>query len=226
MQDAFMMMVSGDAEAWGIIGRSLTFSVLAVFLSAIPGIPAGIAIGWKPTKARRLLASAFHALSAVPTVVIGLVVYGFISRSGALGFLNLLYTPAGVVLGQYFLALPLIISFIIAGFSKIDPRFRDTIETHGLRPGAVFMLAMQEGRSVIASAIAMAFSRVIGEVGVAMMLGGNIRGLTRTMTTAIALDAAKGEFGRAVSLGIVLLLIALAVNLFITSRSDGEGSVA
>ncbi len=222
MHDAFFLIVSGDSELWMIIVRSLTFSAAAVLLSAIPGIPAGVAIGWKPAGIRRWLASVVHALSALPTVVIGLVVYGFISRSGPLGFLSMLYTPAAVVTGQFFLALPLLVSFVASGFSKIDPRFRETLETHAVRPWKAFVLALKEGGSIIAAAIAMAFSRVIGEVGVAMMLGGNIRGATRTMTTAIALETARGEFEEAISLGIVLLAIALAMNFFINSQVGGR----
>ncbi len=151
MHDAFFLIMSGDSELWGIIVRSLAFSAAAVLLSALPGIPAGVAIGWKPAGIRRWLASVVHALSALPTVVIGLVVYGFISRSGPLGFLGMLYTPAAVVTGQFFLALPLLVSFVASGFSKIDPRFRETLETHAVRPGKAFVLALKEGGSIISS---------------------------------------------------------------------------
>lgn len=215
MGEAFRLLRTADPELWSIIGRSLLFSASAVLLAAIPGIPCGIAIGWKPGGFRHWLASIVHALSAVPTVVIGLFVYGLLSRTGPLGFLGMLYTPAAVILGQIFLALPLLVSFIAGGFSSIDPRFRETLETHAIPPIAAFSLALREARPMITTAIAMAFSRVIGEVGVAMMLGGNIRGLTRTMTTAIALDTSRGEFERAVALGIVLLAVALVMNMLI-----------
>lgn len=221
MGNAFRLLRTADPELWETIVRSLLFSASAVLLAAIPGIPCGIALGWKPGRLRHWLASIVHALSAVPTVVIGLFVYGLISRTGPLGFLGMLYTPVAVILGQIFLALPLLVSFIAAGFSNIDPRFREILETHAISPIAAFSLALGEARPMIAAAVAMAFSRVIGEVGVAMMLGGNIRGLTRTMTTAIALETSRGAYEKAVALGIVLLAVALGMNLFMfwSSRS-------
>ncbi|MCX8013208.1 MAG: ABC transporter permease, partial [Rectinema sp.] len=182
MGEALRLLGSWDPDLWGTIGRSLLFSASAVLFAAIPGIPAGIAISWRPSRTRRWLAAIVNALSAVPTVVIGLFVYGFISRTGPLGFIGMLYTPAAVVTGQVFLALPILVSFIITGFSSIDARFVETLDTHAMKLHVAFLLALGEARLVIRSAVAMAFSRVIGEVGVAMMLGGNIRGLTRTMT--------------------------------------------
>ncbi|MFA5853332.1 MAG: ABC transporter permease [Spirochaetales bacterium] len=213
MAQAFELLLRGDAETWGIIGRSLSFSFFATVFSLIPGIPLGIFIAWKPSKGRRVLASLIHAISALPTVVIGLFVYAFLSRSGPLGFLGFLYAPAGVILGQFFLAMPLVASVTYTGLAKLDPRFKETLETFGTPLLFKFSATLREAKTAVLSSVVLSFGRVIGEVGVSMMLGGNIRGLTRTMTTAIALDAAKGEFERAISLGLVLLLIAVAVNV-------------
>lgn len=202
-----------DAETWDIIGRSLLFSSLSTIFSLLPGIPIGIFLAWKPSKCRRFTASMVHAISALPTVVIGLFVYSLISRSGPLGTFGFLFAPAGVVLGQFFLAVPLVVSITYTGLSKLDARFKETLETFGASGMLSLVATLRESRTAIFSALVLAFGRVTGEVGVSMMLGGNIRGLTRTMTTSIALDAAKGDFGRALSLGLVLLIIAALVNI-------------
>jgi len=215
LTQAFELLLRGDAETWGIIGRSLAFSFFATLFSLIPGIPLGVFIAWRARRGRRLLASVIHASSALPPVVVGRFVYAFLSRSGPLGFLGFLYAPAGVVIGQFFLALPLVVSVTYTGLVRLDQRFKETLETFGAPVSQKLVATLREAKTVILSSIVLAFGRVTGEVGVSMMLGGNIRGLTRTMTTAIALDAAKGEFDRAISLGGVLLLIALTVNLVV-----------
>jgi tungstate transport system permease protein len=212
--------LSLDPETWDIIGRSLVFSSCATVFSLVPGIPLGIYLAWKPTKGRRLSASLVHAVSALPTVVIGLFVYSLISRSGPFGTMGFLFAPAGVVIGQFFLAVPLVVSVTYAGLSKLDTRYKETLETFGARGSLALFATLREARTAILSSVVLAFGRVTGEVGVSMMLGGNIRGFTRTMTTAIALDAAKGDFPRAVSLGLVLLAIAVLVNL----AANGLGS--
>lgn len=212
MIQALTLLVHGDPETWGTIGRSILFALLAVGFSLIPGIPIGIALGWKKSRLRNALISIFMSLSALPTVVIGLAIYSLISRAGPFGFLGILYSPTAVVLGEFFLALPLVISIVVSAFSEIDARFVETIETLSLPAFRKFKLAVIESHNALASAAVLAFARVVGEVGVAMMLGGNIRGLTRTMTTSIAFDTAKGDYERAVSLGIMLFVIAILIN--------------
>ena len=213
MTEAFRLLFAGDPETWGIIGRSLSFSFFATIFSMVPGLPLGVLMARRAARGRRGLASFINALSALPTVVVGLFVYSFISRSGPLGFMGILFAPPGVVVGQFLLAMPLVASVTCAGLSKLDPRVGETLETFGARPGLKLLETLREAKAAILSSLVLAFGRVIGEVGVSTMLGGNIRGYTRTMTTAIALDAAKGEFERAISFGLVLLLISVAVNL-------------
>ena len=213
MAEAFRLLLAGDPETWGIIGRSLSFSFFATIFSMIPGLPLGVFMARRALRGKRALASFINALSALPTVVVGLFVYAFISRSGPLGFMGILFAPPGVVVGQFFLAMPLVASVTCAGLSKLDPRVGETFDTFGAGPVLRLLETLREARAAIISSLVLAFGRVIGEVGVSTMLGGNIRGYTRTMTTAIALDAAKGEFERAISFGIVLLLISVAVNL-------------
>lgn len=222
MKEAFVLIFSGDAETWGIVVRSLRFSLFSTFFAILPGIPLGILLAGKGSRAARTGIALVNALTALPTVVIGLFVYSLISRSGPLGDAGFLYAPAGVIMGQAFLAAPVVASLTCAGLSKLDPRFGETIVSLGASPAMRFRATIRETRALIAAAVVTAFGRVTGEVGVSMMLGGNIRFSTRTMTTAIALDAAKGEFERAISLGLVLLAVAVAVNLAVHSLAREE----
>lgn len=213
MNEAFRLLFSGDSETWGMVARSIRFSMLSTFFSLLPGVPLGIALALGKFPGKRIVVSIVNAMMAIPTVVIGLAVYSLISRSGPLGSHGWLFAPAGVVLGQTFLAFPVVASLTYTGLSKLDVRFHETLITLGVKPFLRLVLTLREAQSVLIASVVAAFGRVTGEVGVSMMLGGNIRNLTRTMTTAIALDAAKGEFEQALSLGIVLLVIALAVNI-------------
>ena len=153
-----------------------------------------------------------NTLMALPTVVVGLFVYAFLSRSGPLGGLGLLFTPAAVTVGQAILILPLIASLVYGGLGRIERTLPETLLTLGASRGQVLWMTIREGRVAILSAVLAGFGRVIGEVGVAMMLGGNIRWFTRTLTTAIALETSKGEFVLGLALGLILLLMALLVN--------------
>jgi tungstate transport system permease protein len=213
MEEAVVSRLFGDKETWEIIGRSLWFSLNSTLFSLLPGLPLGLWLARSSSRFARYTASFVNSLTALPTVVIGLMVYTIISRSGPLGFLGLLFAPPGVVIGQAFLALPIVASLIYAGLSKLDERFIETIITLGAGRFMQIRSIMREAKTVFATALVTAFGRVTGEVGVSMMLGGNIRGSTRTMTTSIALDTAKGEFERALVLGLVLLIIAMLVNL-------------
>jgi tungstate transport system permease protein len=150
---------------------------------------------------------------AIPTVVIGLFVFSFISRQGPLGVLGLLFTPAAMVVGQFLLATPIVVALSYAAIQGIDPRVKMTALTLGARSHQVIITLLLEARFAIIAAVIAGFGRVIGEVGSAMMLGGNIRGYTRTISTAIALETSKGEFSLGLALGMILLTVALSVNI-------------
>lgn len=212
LTQAVGLLVQGDHETWWTIATTLNFSFWSTLLAVIPGVPAGAALFLGRFKGKRLVVAGVNAVMAVPTVVIGLFVYSLISRSGPLGNLGLLYAPGGVIAGQSLLALPLVMAMSYTGLQKLDPRYHETLLTLGAGPVLRLLAIVREGRFVILQAVLAAFGRVTGEVGVSMMLGGNIRWYTRTMTTTIALDAGKGEFERALSLGVVLLVIALGIN--------------
>jgi len=220
---AFALLAGGERETWATIAASLRFSLWSTVLAVIPGVPLGAALFLGRFKGKRAAVALVNAIMAVPTVVVGLFVYSFISRSGPLGSLNLLYAPGGVILGQSVLAFPLVAAMSYTGLQKLDPRFNETLLTLGAGPWRRMSAIVREGRYVILQSILAAFGRVTGEVGVSMMLGGNIRWYTRTMTTTIALDAGKGEFERALSLGLVLLLVAIAIN-FLTHLAVRDGA--
>jgi tungstate transport system permease protein len=222
MKEAFALLLTGESETWSIVGRSLGFAFFSTLFSFIPGALLGFAAASLRPSRRRTAAAFLNALTALPTVVIGLFVYSLISRSGPLGFLSFLYAPMGVVLGQTLLALPIVASLVYAGLAKLDPRFRETLRTLGAGRGRRLLATAREARTVIVAAVVAAVGRVSGEVGVCMMLGGNIRGLTRTMTTAIALDASKGDFERAMALGLVLFVLAILINLALHSLAPRE----
>ena len=149
---------------------------------------------------------------ALPTVVIGLILYSLLSRSGTLGAFGLLFTPFAVITGQSVLALPIITSLIYSAFSGISKELPETLETLGARGFSRYLMIMRESGTAVLSAILSGFGRVIGEVGVSMMLGGNIRWYTRTITTTIALETSKGEFELALALGLILIAISFLVN--------------
>jgi tungstate transport system permease protein len=209
---AVSLLVTGDSEVWFITWTSLRFSLSSAVIACVPGIPLGVLLALKRFRGRRPLLAVLNTLMALPTVVVGLVVYSFISRSGPLGSLGLLFTPAAVIIGQAILALPIVISMTASGLSNLDPLFPEVLTTLGARRGSVFWMTLREARGVVLSASLAAFGRVVGEVGAAMMLGGNIRGYTRTITTAIALETSKGEFELGLALGIILMAMSLAVN--------------
>ena len=188
-------------------------SGVAILLSAVVGIPLGGLIALRSFPGKRSVVTLLNTLMAMPTVVIGLVVFGLVSRQGPMGSLGLLFTPTAMIIGQIILSLPIVINHAMVAVNGADERVCSTLQTLGLGPVQVFGRLLLDVRFGIMAAVITGFGRVIGEVGVAMMLGGNIRGFTRTMTTAIALETSKGEFAFGLALGLVLMLVALLVNL-------------
>jgi tungstate transport system permease protein len=162
-----------------------------------------------------------QTLYSVPTVIIGLVVFLLISRSGPFGFFRLLFTPAGMIIGQSILILPIMIGLTITALSGVDRNIRDTLVSLGATEFQSIAQIVREARFAILGAVILGFGRAISEVGVAMMIGGNIRGETRVLTTSIALETGMGNFGLSIALGIVLLAIALVVILTMNLITSG-----
>ena len=209
---AFHLLATGDREVWFITGTSLRFGLFSTLIACVPGIPLGVLIALKRFPLRRPLLAVLNTLMALPTVVVGLLVYSLISRSGPLGALGILFTPPAVVIGQAILALPIVLSMTASSLSRLDPLFPEVLTTLGAGRRQILWMSVREARGPVLAACLAAFGRVLGEVGAAMMLGGNIRGYTRTITTAIALETSKGEFALGLALGIILMAVALLVN--------------
>jgi tungstate transport system permease protein len=222
---AVMLLISFDKELFEIVLVSLNVSFSATLIASIVGIPGGLLIAHSTFPGKRLTLTCLNTLLALPTVVIGLFVYSFISRRGILGPLDLLYTQKAIIIGQVILFVPVVMTLTIAAISRIDSRYRTTALTLGASPTQMAWVIIKEARYGIFAAIIAAFGRVIAEVGISMMLGGNAKGFTRTMTTAMALEYDKGEFVLAVALGITLMSFAFIINMlfhFLQGRTKSE----
>ena len=213
LKSALLLLLSLDPELLNIIAVSLKVSSTSTLIASLVGIPCGFIIVHSSFYGKRLVLTCLNTLLALPTVVIGLLVYSFISRRGILGPLELLYTQKAMIIGQVILIVPLVTSLTIAAISRIDNRYRKTALTLGATHLQAALVIIQEARYGIGAAVIAAFGRVIAEVGISMMLGGNAKGFTRTMTTAMALEYDKGEFVLAVALGLTLMTIAFGVNM-------------
>ncbi len=212
---ALALIVSMDREVLSTVWTSLSLSLVSIGMAALIGIPVGAWLSMGRVPLRRLCITLLNTLMALPTVVVGLVIFGLLSRQGPLGSWGLLFTPWAMIIGQTVLATPIVANYTLGALSGADPRILPTALTLGASPLQGAWQLLLEVRFGIMAAIIAGFGRVIAEVGVAMMLGGNIRGYTRTMTTAIALETSKGEFAFGLALGLVLMTVALAVNLLL-----------
>jgi len=209
---AFLLAASLDPELISIVIVSLKVSVASTILASISGVPAGFLISFHTFRGKSLLITCLNTLLALPTVVIGLFFYALLSRKGLFGDFGLLYSQTAIIMGQTVLIFPVITTLTLAAISKIDKRYRRTAMTLGAGRRQTAMLILKEARYGLMAAVIAAFGRVIAEVGIGMMLGGNAKGFTRTMTTAMALEYDKGEFILAVALGIILLAISFTIN--------------
>jgi tungstate transport system permease protein len=211
---ALLLLWSIDPELVEIVSVSLKVSSSSTLIASLIGVPAGFLIAFREFPGKRLLITILNTLLALPTVVVGLFVYAFISRRGILGVLDLLYTQKAMIIGQVILIIPIITVFTISAISRIDERYRQTAMTLGANALQTAWVIIREARFGIVAAVIAAFGRVIAEVGISMMLGGNAKGFTRNMTTAMALEYDKGEFVLSVALGIVLLTVSFGLNIF------------
>jgi tungstate transport system permease protein len=212
---AILLLWSFDPDLYFIVYVSVKVSFFSTLIASLFGVPAGFLIAFNDFGGKRAVITILNSLLALPTVVVGLVVYAFISRKGILGILDLLYTQPAMVIGQVILIFPIVASLTIAAISRIDERYRKTAMTLGATGLETAGVIFREARFALMAAIIAAFGRVIAEIGVSMMLGGNAKGFTRTMTTAMALEYDKGEFVLGVALGLLLLLISLAMNILL-----------
>jgi tungstate transport system permease protein len=210
---AFKLILTINPELFSIILLSLQVSGSALVIAALLGLPLGAALAWRRVPLRGLVISLMNTGMGLPPVVAGLFLYLFLSRSGPLGFLGLLYTPTAMVMVQAILACPIVASLSHAAIVKVDPVIRQAAITLGATPLQEVLTVIREARYGIMAGVMAGLGRVMAEVGAVIIVGGNIAGYTRVMTTTIALETDKGEFELAIALGIILLLIALGINL-------------
>lgn len=213
---ALALLANLDEETISAIEATLGSTGYAMVAALSLGLPGGFILGYCRFPGRRFLRLISDTLVAFPTVLIGLLVYAFLTARGPLGEYGLLFTLKGMAVGQAILALPIVTSWTAQAVEDLDPRCRETLLTLGANARQLAALTLFECRYALAMVAVTAFGRVITEVGVAMMLGGNIRYSTRTMTTAIALETSKGEFAQGIALGLVLLLMAFITNVILT----------
>ncbi len=213
---AFRMLLTMDEETTVIVVTTFKLTALSMAGVLLFGLPAGFLLGYFDFPGKRAVRTVTDTLLALPTVVIGLLVYAFISRRGPLGDWELLFTVRGMAIGQVILGTPIVAAYTAAAIEGLDSRLRQTLMTLGASGGKLALTSLWEARFMILVAALTAFGRIVGEVGSAMMLGGNIKWHTRTITTAITLETGKGEFALGIALGVILILISLLLNISLT----------
>ncbi len=212
---AVELIVTLDPEVIEIAGRSLSISVTSAILASLICVPLASLIHFHQFRGKRFLISLVQTFYSVPTVAIGLFVFVFISRAGPLGWLGLLFSPAAIVIGQMLLLTPILLGLTISALRGVDRSIIDTARSLGASGFQAAIVILREARFAVMAAVIMGFGRAISEVGISLMVGGNIRGFTRVITTAISLETSKGDLELSIALGIILISIALIINIIL-----------
>jgi tungstate transport system permease protein len=210
---ALELLISLDPEVIEIAGRSLRISGTSCLLASLICIPLASLIHFHHFPGKRALINVIQTLFSVPTVLVGLFVFVLFSRAGPLGFFGILLTPTAMVIGQMILITPLLLGFTISALSSVSKEIVDTATSLGASSFQTIWLVLREARYAVLAAVIMGFGRAISEVGCALLVGGNMKGVTRVITTTISMETAKGDFELAIALGIILLLLALIINI-------------
>ena len=210
---ALQLLTTGDSATWSAVTATVKVSSISMLFSLVTGLPCGFILGYFDFKWKRGVRTLLDTLLALPTVFIGLMIYALISNRGPLGNLNLLFTLSGIAMGQAILAFPIITALTASAVETIDTQLKLTLMSLGAGKKDIMLTCMWEVRYGIVAALVTAYGRVMTEVGISMMVGGNIKWHTRTITTAIALETGKGMFANGIALGLVLVTIAFAVNI-------------
>ena len=213
---ALWLITSGNQDLIEITFRSLAISGFATILSSFWSIPLGILIGLEKFRGRSLVKGIFNTMLGVPTVTLGLILWLVLSSSGPLGFMHLLYTPTAVIIGQSVLITPIMVSFLASTLESMDPEIESLALTLGASEIRAKLMMLTESLGGVFLAIMASFNRAIAELGVALMLGGNIRGVTRVLTTTIALETNRGEIALGIALTVVLIIIVGIVNFVVS----------
>ncbi|MCT8336793.1 ABC transporter permease subunit [Methanoculleus sp. Afa-1] len=220
--EALRLIVTLDPDVMAIAVRSIVISLTATIIASIFAIPLGAAINFGTFPGRKSLINLIQTLYSLPTVIVGLLIFLLISRVGPFGFMRLLFTPTAMIIAQTILILPIMTGLTISALSAVDPVIRDTLRSLGATRLQFLVNVLKEARFAILATVAVGFGRAISEVGAAILVGGNIAASsfassTRVLTTAISLETSMGNISQSIALGIVLLVIALGVNLAITT---------
>lgn len=210
---AIQLITALDPEVMEIAGRTLAIAATSCIIASLISLPLGSVIHFNRFPGKRLLINILQTLYAVPTVAIGLFVFVFLSRAGPLGELGLMFTPMAIVIGQAILITPVILGLTISALSGVDKALTETAISLGANRFQATTIIFREVRYGILTAVIMGFARAISEVGISLMIGGNIEGFTRTITTAISLETSKGDIELSIALGIILIFMVLVINV-------------
>ncbi len=212
---AFQLIFSGDPTLYGVVYRSLLFSGIAAILAVLWSTPIAMILGLKDFRGKSVIKGFFTAMIGMPTVALGLILWLILSKSGPLGFLGLLYTPGAIILGEALLVTPLIVSITTNAIEAVDPEMLNLAKTLGASESQTSIAILKEAFNGIVFSNLAGFNRAIAELGVAMMVGGNLAGFTDVLTTDISTLTARAEFATAIALAIILLVIVVGINLII-----------
>lgn len=216
--EAMQLIVTGDPEVLGIVSRSLLFSGIAIILAILWGTPLAMLVAMKEFRGKTLIKTFLNTLIGLPTVVLGLILFLIFSKGGPLGFMGLLYTPAAIMIGQAVLITPILVSIGISAIESVDPEIMSLSKTLGASESQAQVAVLKEAASGIILSDLASFNRAIGELGVVLLVGGNIAGggnRTDVLTTAISRNVQISEFGLAIALGILLVLILFTINIIV-----------
>jgi tungstate transport system permease protein len=222
LREAFRILGTADRDVWEITVRSLLISGSATVLALIIGVALGAALAFRRFPGRNLAVALVNTGMGLPPVVVGLIVAILLWRSGPLGQLNLIYTPAAMVLAQTVIAAPLVTAFTVAALGSLPPRLRPQLYALGASRWQMLWLVLQEARLPLLAAIMAGFGAAVSEVGASLMVGGNLAGETRVLTTAVVLAVQRGEFAPAIALSLILLVLIFLVNLVLTGVQQRE----
>ncbi len=214
--EAIRLLGGGNAEVWSIVARTLAISGIATTLAMLAGVPLGYGLARGKFPGRTVLLALVNTGMGMPPVVVGLVVWLLLTRSGPFGAWDLIYTREAMVLAQFFIATPLVVGFTAASVQALPAQLPDLLRSLGASPVRTLWLLSREARLGLLAAIMAGFGAIVSEVGASMTVGGNLRGSTRVLTTAIVTETSRGNLPVALALGIVLLLLAFLVNVGLT----------
>jgi tungstate transport system permease protein len=210
---AFQLIFTFDPEVMSIAGLSLRIAVTSVVIGSIIALPIASLIHFHNFRGKRVLISLIQTFYSIPTVTVGLLVFVLFSHSGPLGGLDLIFTPTVMIIGQIILVMPILLGMTISALSGVDRNVIDTARSLGASGWQMMLAIIKEARFAVVAALILAFGRAVSEVGLAMMVGGNIKGFTRVLTTAISLETSRGDWELSMALGIILIFIALVINI-------------